>query len=77
MLGCVRPSCAACVDFAVPQPHHTDQDLKLCPLILGDVSELARSESLWLQVHLKGPEISGEQAVDVYDERNKKKNMDA
>lgn len=72
MLDNVRPSWAACVAFAVPQPHHTDQDLKLCPLILGDVNELTRSESLWLQVHLKEPEISGNQAVDVYDERNPK-----
>lgn len=72
MLGYVRPSRAARAAFAVPQPHHTDQDLKLCPLILGDVSELTRSESLWLQVHLKGPEISGNQAVDVCDEKNPK-----
>lgn len=67
MLDNVRPSWAACAAFAVAQPHHTDQDLKLCPLILGDVSELTRSESLWLQVHSKRPE---NQAVDVYDERN-------
>lgn len=59
-----------CLCCATASLQCADQDLKLHPLNLSDLDELTRSKSLWLQLCLKGPETSGNQTVDAYDERS-------